>query len=105
MDQPPPPPAQPPLVEPPKKGLHPLAWVGIGCGGLLVVVIIAGAILVGMAKRKYEEIRDDFATAPEKTAAEMIVRMNPDLEMVRNDEGSGEMTVLVRDTGEEVTVS
>lgn len=103
-ESPPPPPASPP--EPSKKkGLHPMAWVGIGCGGLLVVAVIAMSLLVGMCNRKVAEWKEDFSKDPHKAGAEMVVRLNPDLEMVSDDETGGEMTVRVKSTGEEMTFS
>lgn len=82
-----------------------MAWVGIGCGGLLVIAVIAVAIGVGMLKRKVNDLQEQFANNPEKAAAEMIVSMNPDVEMVSDDETAGEMTIRVKSSGEEVTVS
>ena len=75
-----------------KKGLSTLAWIAIGCGGLIVVGLIA--ILV------VREMREN----PAKTAAETMVRMNPDLEIVSTDDEAG--TVILRNsrTGERVTL-
>lgn len=106
MEIPPPPPAPPMPPEPiPRKGLHPMAWVGIGCGGLLVIAVLGIALAVGFFKRKVNEFQQEMAANPHKTAAEMIVGMNPDLEMVADDETAGEMTVRIKSSGEEVTVS
>lgn len=42
-----------------KKGLHPLAWVGIGCGTIVILGIVAtivlGAMGIGFLKKKAEE--------------------------------------------------
>ena len=89
----------------PKKGLHPLAWVGIGCGGLLVLGIIAGAFLFGAVKKRYDEVVEDFAANPQKVVAEQVVKMNPDLEMLSEDDETGEMTIRNTATGEETTIS
>lgn len=77
-----------------------IAWVGIGCGGLLILAIIAGAIIFSKVKGKF----DEFARNPEKAAAEMVVSLNPELEMVSQDEEAGEMTIRTKD-GEEKTLS
>lgn len=77
-----------------------LAWVGIGCGGLLILAIIAGAIIFSKLKGKI----DEFSKNPEKAAAEFVVSMNPELEMVSQDEEAGEMTIRTKDGGE-VTLS
>jgi len=95
-------PSSPPVR---KKGLHPLAWVAIGCGGLLLVVLIgffaAGAFVVNKAKGWVEKAEQNPALA----AAEMVVRMNPDLTLVSKDEAAGTMTVRDRKSGETVTLS
>jgi hypothetical protein len=99
MDQPP---AMPPTSSPTpaKKGMPTIAWVGIGCGGLLIIAIIVGSVIFSMLKGKF----DDFAKNPEKAGAELVVSMNPDLEMVSQDEEQGEMTIRTKD-GKEVTLS
>ena len=96
------PPAMPPThpSAPAKKGMPALAWVGIGCGGLILVAIVAAILLFKAGADKIKE----FAANPEKAGAEMIVSMNPDLEMVSQDEGKGEMTIRTKD-GKEMTLS
>lgn len=93
----------PPNSSPPKKGMHPLAWVGIGCGGLLVIAIIAVALVIGWGKRKFVEVQETLAGSFQSDAAEMLVEMHPDLEMLFTDPATGEITVLVKGTGEELT--
>lgn len=106
---PPPPPTAPPPVAPPpppakKKGLSPLAWVGIGCGVLLLiglVVMLAGGLFVfGKAKEKMGELEKN----PTLAGAEMMIRMNPDLELVEKDVEAGTLTVRDKKSGEEYTV-
>jgi len=82
-----------------KKGLGPLAWVAIGCGALIVVgFIIFAAAGLFVAKKAGE-----FAENPTKAAAELVVRMNPDLELVESDEDKGQITVRQKSTGEVAT--
>ena len=94
-------PPPPPVSE--KKGIPALGWVGIGCGGLLIVAIIAVSLLVGWCKRTVGDL-GEFQRNPEKAAAELMVKLNPDLEMVSQDEASGEMTIRTKD-GQEMTLS
>lgn len=89
----------------PKKGLHPMAWVGMGCGGLLVVVILSGALLVGWGKRKFKEVQAELVTSVQESAMQTLVEINPELEMFSEDPDTGEVTVIVRGTGEELTFS
>jgi len=89
----------------PNKGLSPLAWVGIGCGGLLVVGLVA-LVVVGMLVGK--KVKDAVADAdgnPERFAAEMIVKMNPDLEMIESGKEEGKRKIRVKKSGEEISVS
>lgn len=88
-----------------KKGLSPIAWVGIGCGGLVVlgfIVIVAGGMFIGSkVKEGIEQVNDN----PERFAAEMIVKVNPDMEMVEANDEEGKMTIKMKKTGEELTFS
>lgn len=86
-----------------KKRIPALGWVGIGCGGLLIVAIVAVSLLVGWCKRTIGDF-SEFQKNPEKAAAEMVVRLSPDLDMVSQDEAAGEMTVRTKD-GREMTLS
>jgi hypothetical protein len=95
-------PATPPPPPAPQKGIPALAWVGIGCGGILIVAIIAVSRLVGWCKRTVGDI-SEFQKNPEKAAAELMVRMNPDLEKISQDDTKGEMTIRTKD-GREMTM-
>lgn len=94
----PPPPPGAPI---PRKGLSPLAWVGIGCGAILLLSI-AAVIVGGYVFKK--KVIDPAAENPTMAAAEMIVRMNPDLEMVSSDREKGTITVRNKKDGEVVTL-
>ncbi len=103
MDQsqaPPPSPASP-VQEPKKKGLPPLAGAGIGCGTLLVIAVVLVSLMVRTCVNKVNE----FKRNPEKAAAEMVVKFNPDLDLVSQDDDAGTMTVRDKNTGETITVS
>jgi hypothetical protein len=90
-----------PGVPPVKKGMSPLAWVGVGCIVLLVLAGIAFAVVAFMAKR----VIDKAAENPTMAAAEMMVRMNPDLELVSSDRKTNTITVKDKKTGEVTTIS
>ncbi len=111
---PPPPPGAPAA----KKGLSTWAWVAIGCGGLIVVCLVAflalGAFVFQKGKEavqeatgaeSWEEMVEDLQDNPAKVAAEMVVRMNPDLDLVASDDEAGTMTIRDRRTGEEATLN
>ena len=92
-------PPVPPAPQP-KKSIPAIGWVGIGCGTILIIAIVVISMLVGLCTKKVGE----FAKNPEKTAAELMVKMNPDLEKVSQNEAKGEMTLRTKD-GEEMTMS
>jgi len=87
-----------------KKGLSPLAWVGIGCGGLVVLAIIAitaGGIFVA---NKAADFVEDAEGNPAAAAAEMLVSLNPALELVESDREAGTITIRERSSGKVITV-
>ncbi len=96
MSSPPPPPPPPPPPQPPeakKKGFGVLAWVAIGCIGIIIIggllTFACTAILANKAKNFIDEASDNPAMA----AAEMVIRINPNLELVEKDEEAGTLTI------------
>lgn len=84
-------------------GIPVIGWIAIGCGGILVLGI-AGFMLVGwLAVNKMKDVASEFEENPTKAAAELVVRMNPDLEMVESDEDAGTITVREKSSGKVVT--
>ncbi|MCX6864664.1 MAG: hypothetical protein NTV46_00340 [Verrucomicrobia bacterium] len=96
---PPVPPSNPAV----KKGMPTLAWVGIGCGTVIVIAVVVVAMLVGWCKRSVGDL-SEFKNNPEKAAAEMMVRLNPEIKLVSQDDAKGEMTIRTKD-GQEMTMS
>jgi len=90
---------------PERTGLHPLAWVGIGCGVLMVIII--AVVMVGgfFLARTVKNVAEDFEDNPGLAAAKLIVRATPELEEVDIDEEAGTMTVRNTKTGELITVN
>lgn len=92
-----------PQPQPQKKKLGPLAWILIGCLGL---VVLAGAVtLVGgfFVAKKVKNFADEAKENPARAAAEMVVRMNPELELVETDDEAQTMTLRNTETGEVFT--
>ncbi|HLF57871.1 MAG TPA: hypothetical protein VI942_13610 [Thermoanaerobaculia bacterium] len=95
---PPPPPA--------KKGLSTGAKIAIGClvavclvaGGCFVVTMFVGKKVVDFAK---EAERDPEAAAVKATA--LMMKMNPDVEVVSSDPEAGTITLREKRTGKVVT--
>ena len=79
---------------PERTGLHPLAWVGIGCGAILMVIVIAVVMVGGFfLARTVKDVAEDFEDNPGLAAARFIVKASPELEEVEVDEDAGTMTV------------
>jgi hypothetical protein len=98
----PPPPGTP---QAPKKGLSPLAWVGIGCAAIIVIGLIALGGLGAIGSYFIKKQADKFQKNPTMAAAEMVVRLNPDLELVSSDEKTNTLTIKDKKTGEVTTFS
>jgi hypothetical protein len=91
----------PPGVAPAKTGMSPLAWIGIGC----VVIIICAGLALGVMGWLAKRAVDKFAKNPTMTAAELMVRANPDLELVSKDEKANSITVRDKKSGQVTTFS
>jgi hypothetical protein len=86
---------------PAKKGMSPLAMVGIGCAVVIVLCVVAMGVVGFFVKKKVDQFKEN----PTMTAAEMVVRANPDLELVSSDPKTSTLTVKDKKTGEVVTFS
>lgn len=94
-------PVPPGSPQQPKKGLGPLAWVGIGCGVLLVLGMMVVAAGGWFAKKQIDKVAEN----PGFAAAELLVRANPDLEVVSTDRSKNTLTVKNKKTGETLTIN
>jgi hypothetical protein len=86
-----------------KKGLGALAWIAIGCVGLLIVggVIAAGG--VWFLGKKAKEIKADFDNRPVETGAKAFAFLNKDVAFVSADEEKRTVVFRNEKTGEEMT--
>lgn len=90
-------------VEEKKKGLSTLAWVGIGCAVvLLVIVLLMGACGFFLA-RAVEEVVENVGQNPVAFAAETLVRLNPNLELVESDREAGKITIREKSSDKVLT--
>ncbi len=118
---PPPPPQQPAASDPQyqqsvapgpqgqqRKGLSPLAWIGIGCG-VLVLVVLIGLVGLGLfARHKLKQAgisTEMLEKNPVEAAARIYVATNPEVEMVEVDGDEGTFTVRNKKTGELITLN
>lgn len=98
----PPPPGTP---QAPKKGLSPLAWVGIGCAVLVVLCLLVLGGVVGVGGYFASKVAGKFKEHPTLATFELMVRANPDLELVKSDEKTNTLTIKNKKTGEVDTIS
>jgi hypothetical protein len=92
-----------PPAQPKKKGLHPLAWVAIGCGALLVVGLIVMAVLVNLGVSKVKQFAKEAEEKPVTTLARTFAALNPEVELVEADEETRRITFRNTKTGETMT--
>ncbi|MCW1913897.1 hypothetical protein OJ996_09945 [Luteolibacter sp. GHJ8] len=109
---PPPPPPPPPAPAPPaymgpppghghapKKGLPPVAWVGIGCGGLIILIaVIAGITAMTVGKK----VMEAFKAHPGQDAVTALMEKLPDYEKVSEDVEKGSITIRAKASGENI---
>jgi hypothetical protein len=81
--------------------MGPLGWIAIGCGAIVLLGVIALAAGGWFVKRQVDKYKDN----PSIAAAEIIVRANPDLELISSDPEKGMITVKNKQTGETVTMN
>ena len=86
-----------------KKGLGALAWIAIGCGGLIIIAFIVMSAGLWFGGKMVKNVVEDLEENPAKTIAKGIVMANPELEMVETDDDEGTITVRVKESGELAT--
>lgn len=88
-----------------KKGIHPLAWVAIGCGGLSVIAVIALGLMAWSGYRAATGIISGMKSRQQFATADMVIAMIPDLEVVSKDPVAGAISVRQPSTGAQATWS
>ncbi len=98
---PPPPPQNPYTPQPPvgPKKTSPWVWVGVGC----LVLLLLGAGTCVFIGYKAKNFAQKYADNPEMAAIELMVKANPDLEMVSSDKEARTFTVRDTKSGKEMT--
>jgi len=94
------PPPPPPSAVPVKKKTSPWVWVLVGCLGLFVICGVIFGVATFFIAKKAKGFVEEMAENPVKKSVEMMVRMNPDLELVSTDDEAETMTIKDKKTGE-----
>jgi len=90
---------------PTKKGLGPFAWVGIGCGGLLLLLVILGVVGGIWLKPMFTKFAADAQSNPTRAAASLTVSMSGgQLEMVAEDDVNKRYTLRQKNSGSLMTI-
>lgn len=98
-------PITPPPSVPQKKGLGTGAKVGIGCGGLVLLVIIAFVIMGLIAAPKLKQLAEDAQKNPTRTTASLMVSASGGaMEMVAEDDAKLRYTVKDKKSGALTTI-
>lgn len=90
---------------PPKRGLGPVAWIGIGCGGIIVLIVIGIAIFGMMFGGQIKEIAQEMQTNPTRAVASTMVKASMgQMEMAAQDDANKRYTVREKQTGKLHTI-
>lgn len=90
---------------PQKSGLGALAWIGIGCGGLVVLAIIGAVAFFMFFGGKIKQFAEDAQKNPTRTTATAMVGMTGgQFEMVAEDDANKRYTVREKKTGKLTTI-
>ena len=102
---------QPPMAPPPAapqapaRKTNPLVWILAGCGGLIVICVIvmmAGGYFLAHKAKGFAQLAQKN---PAMAAARMLVAVNPDVEIVSEDDDRGIITIRNKKTGEELIMN
>jgi hypothetical protein len=76
--------------------------VAVGCGGLVVLVVLVLVALMGLGLFMAKDIVEEMDGNPARAIAEIAIRQDPNLEIVDSDDAT--FTIKDRSTGEEITI-
>lgn len=88
-----------------KKGLGGLAWLGIGCGGVVALVIIAIVVSSVMFGGKIKEFAEEAQKNPTRATATTMVKLSAgQFELVAEDDVNKRYTVKEKKSGQLTTI-
>src|SRR5690348_10862499 len=90
---------------PQKQGLGALGWIGIGCGGILVIGIIVVVLAFALFAPKLKNFAEEMQKNPTRTMATTMVTMGAgQIEMVAEDDANKRYTVREKKNGKLTTI-
>jgi hypothetical protein len=93
----------PPPIQ--KNGLGALGWIGIGCGGIVVLGIIAVVVAFTMFAPRLKNFAEELQKNPARAAATTMVTVGAgQIEMVAEDDANKRYTVREKQNGKLTTI-
>jgi hypothetical protein len=87
-----------------KKGMGPLGWLGLGCGGILLAVILGAVIFWLKFGGEFRQMAEEAQKNPSRAAAMAFVKMGKgNFQMHAEDEAGKRYTVREVGTGKLTT--
>ncbi len=86
-----------------KKGIGALGWILIGCLGVLILGAVLTFACTAFVAKKVKDVGEEFADNPAMAAAEVLVKVNPELELLERDDENQTLTIRNKETGETMT--
>lgn len=88
-----------------KQGLGPLAWTGIGCGAIIVLIVICVVVFGALYGSKFKQFAEDVQKNPTRTMATTMVTMSAgQIEMAAEDDANKRYTVKEKRSGKLTTI-
>lgn len=88
-----------------KKGLGPLAWLGIGCGGIIVLCIIGVVAFTAFFGKDLKQWAEEAQTNPTRATVSAMVKVpGSPLELAAEDDVNKRYTVRDKNTGALTTI-
>jgi hypothetical protein len=88
-----------------KKGLGGLAWLGIGCGSVVVLAIIGVVVFTALFGGKIKEFAEEAQKNPTRAAATAMVKFSAgQFELVKEDDVNKRYTVKEKKSGQLTTL-
>ena len=82
-----------------------LAWIGIGCGGIVALLIVGFLVVTFMFGGKIKQFAEDAQKDPVRTMATTAVSLSSgQIEMVAQDEAGKRYTIKDKRTGKLTTM-
>ena len=101
----PPAPAAAPAAPATVAKTSPVVWIVAGCGGLIVLMALAGGLAFYYLAHKARQVAHGIERNPALAITRMLAAANPDVDVVSVDEGRGTITVRDKKTGKTMTMN